>query len=641
MCKWCGRWIVLAWEHQMSYRRSLSIWRLRTIRVPLLLALLGSVSVLLLLSLTPHMWPGWPSPAAREVPASPESQAPASPELQAPASTQPQSPAGSKTLLQDLLLDSKKPEGASTPQMQCKRYFEGTYLREPSWANSVLRMADDFLTATQYTARLLERWRIFADCFVIQDFQISDTLSNKIDMHDFHQRMFPFLAKKREWRDMWPVITDINTGMTFEGGAVWEGRQSEIDDGASFWKNWRSFSHGKGITMSVGDGHLEMLLRMLTVLDYLGNELPIEIVEKGGELSQQFRDKLTEFVRNKSKQKVRIISCARTLDETHARLIFGFSCKWVALMFNTFEEAIFLDVDAVPYILPEQFFDMEGYKSTGIMLFRDRLIDQHVSKECPDAVRQMIPTQEETSIWNHKAKFSGPAANKEAYDNTKDEGAAAVYDRFFRDHYYHVVESGVVVFNKKNKLQSIVNSFMLNLNFYYVGCFYGDKELMWVGQLLSAEDYYIHPAPPAILGSAEEFEREGNTVSYRVCGAQIGHMELDGSLLWTNGGLRTCKFTDTAEQDFSKSPEYFNPKYSSPQQLQEHYSKPLEIQLIFIPELTYSVWEKSVECQGYTWCSTVTLNPENPSEFKSIVMKGDTRLEHYNNISQRWNSASF
>ncbi|AGO11513.1 AaceriABR245Cp [[Ashbya] aceris (nom. inval.)] len=642
----------------MTYRRSLSLWRLRTIRVPLLLALLGAVSLLVVLSLKPQAWPAWPAQRAPEVPATPASQAPVVPVSQAPTAPEALSPAAPSPEAPSPAAPSPEAPSSEAPsseaaaaaeppksekehytppsQEQCKEYFEGIYIREPSWANSVVRISDNVRATAKYTATLLERWRIFADCFISQNLRISDTLSGKIDMQDFHQRMFPFLAKKRHWRDIWPTVIDVNTGNVSVAGAVGEGHKPEIDENVSFWHNWRSASKGKGIVMTLGAGHMDLLLRLLTVLDHLGNELPIEIVDKGYELPREFIDKLADFVRTKSKQKVRIVSCARTLDETHARLFSGFMNKWIALIFNTFEEVVFLDADAVPYIAPERFLDMEGYKSTGMMLFRDRLINEFVPEECSEAVQQMAPTPEETTKWHHKAKFSGRAVNR-AHLNHIDEGAATVYDMYVKDRRFHVVESGIVVLRKKHKIESLINSFMLHMNLRNHGCFYGDKELMWVGQLLSAEDYYVHPEPPAILGNAKELEHEGNTVRYQVCGTQIGHTDSDGSLLWTNGGLKRCKFTDAAEKDFNGNPDYFAKKYDSPQQLQDLYNKPLDIQMVFIPERSYATWEMTLECQLYTWCSTITVNPDKASEFKFVIMKDDQRLVHYNEISQLWN----
>lgn len=62
-----------------------------------------------------------------------------------------------------------------------------------------------------------------------------------------------------------------------------------------------------------------------------------------------------------------IVDLSPILDEKFAReQITSFHNKFFAAMFNTFEEVLLLDADVVPYVSLDEFFNLKGYKDTGL-----------------------------------------------------------------------------------------------------------------------------------------------------------------------------------------------------------------------------------------------------------------------------------
>ncbi|AGO10245.1 AaceriAEL345Wp [[Ashbya] aceris (nom. inval.)] len=523
---------------------------------------------------------------------------------------------------------------------RCKRYFDLTYRKNPAWSNQITFLQRDIVPDALYTARLMERWRIFTDCFIEGNEPLSTTLDEAIDIFDFQQRMYPFLAKARCWEEIWPNITDLNTGEHYRPGILNDGRRLNIDDNISFWKNWQIFSKGKGIIITAGAEHVEMLPRLLTVLDHLGNSLPVELINMG-DLPTETIKKVAEYVQTKSNQSVRLVDCGKTMEENYRSSITSFRHKWLAYIFNTFEEAVFIDLDAVPFVNIEKFFEIEGYKSTGIAMFRDRSYDGQKPDECIKAMRMMMPSSEEQTLWQHQAKYTKKVNEDVMRNNPIDAGAATFYNKYMEGKSYHMAESGLIVMHKKKKLSSLINSFMLHMNFANHWCSHGDKEYLWLGQLISGETYYVDPLPAAALGVPQLLNNGGHLDEYKICSAQIAHMDKDGSILWVNGGLKNCKF-DAVEKDFGEYPDYFSTTYTSRENLQKFYDLGLDIQMAFIPDFVGGTWTKARECRAFTWCSTIKADSMASAGLQSyIIQKGDSRLGAYNKIAEIWSKSPF
>ncbi|AAS53139.2 AFL235Wp [Eremothecium gossypii ATCC 10895] len=535
--------------------------------------------------------------------------------------------------LKEMFKESEDTSDAPNKEQLCKQYFQLTYRNDPSWSNEAVRESNSLLNDASYTALLIERMRIFADCFMSGDVQLQAVLPEKSDMFEFHQRMYPFLAKGRSWHDIWPTFSDVKTGDTYAPGMLNDGRRVHIDDSVSFWKNWQSFSKGRGIVITAGEEHIQMLLRLLAVLDHLGNTLPIELVLTESP-SQERIQKIAHYLRDKTKQSLRIVDCKKILEPSYRPLIFDFRYKWLAYLLNSFEEVVFIDLDVVPFVSIDKFFEMEGYKSTGILMFQDRVFNSIKNSKCRTAIHHILPSHAEQTLWKHQAKYTKEKAKHRLKNFPDDAGAASVYDRYLEGDRMHMVESGLVVVDKRKKISSLIISLMLHMNI--AECSYGDKEYLWLGQLVSGEDYYIHPLPPAILGMPQEVKHD-NKKKYEVCSTQIAHMDHDGSILWVNGGMQNCKFPEFADSEVESNNEYFSSQHSDKEVLRKFYESPINIQMAFIPNLVDSNWHAIATCNSYTWCAEIKPDfTESSSRGNFIISGNDPRLPVYNEIKGIW-----
>ncbi|AGO14282.1 AaceriAFL235Wp [[Ashbya] aceris (nom. inval.)] len=552
--------------------------------------------------------------------------------LHRPSGNEQQPYPGSQPL-RYLLQETKDSAEPYSLEQRCKVYFESTYLDDPSWSNDALRLSKGMIEDATYTAALMERWRIFADCFIAGDVPLNTVVPEKGDIFEFHQRMYPFLAKVRSWYAIWPSVMDVRTGDKFAPGMFENSRRISIDETVSFWKNWRSFGKGKGIVITAGEEHIQMLPRFLDILDYLHNSLPIELVLLEP-LQPTVVQKIRSYLKSNSKQSIRIVDCSKTLDAAYSPLIYDFRHKWLAYIFNTFEEIIFIDLDVVPFVAIDSFFDMKGYKDTGILMFQDREFNGMKSGDCRHAMEFMSPSSAEQVLWGHRARYTQNLVNDIMHNDPGKVGSVTVYNRYMEHNIYHTVESGLAVINKKEKLPSLISSLMLHINVQ--DCSYGDKEFLWLGQLTAGEDYYIHHLAGGILGVPHEIEDEGER-KYEVCSTQIAHMDDDGSIIWINGGVQNCKFPQSADDEVELNPEFLSSKYRNKEDLRKFYEDVIDIQVAFIPTLAGAHWDEISTCNGYTWCAKVKPSLlDDPSPEKLVMKKGDKRAAKYNEIANIW-----
>lgn len=71
---------------------------------------------------------------------------------------------------------------------------------------------------------------------------------------------------------------------------------------------------------------------------------------------------------------------------------YDFFNKFASTLFNTFEEAILIDVDAVPFVPPLDFFDIKRYQETGMYFYRDRKLTNILPDSCRKFMRGLEPS---------------------------------------------------------------------------------------------------------------------------------------------------------------------------------------------------------------------------------------------------------
>lgn len=527
---------------------------------------------------------------------------------------------------------------------QCKYLLNGFY-EVPNWCNdAILKEYQNEGVGKLVFTLMVERMRIYDRCFLHGNEDLNEILADKIfkgvTPQDFNSRMFPFMDFRGS-KLLWPRVFDIAESDGNRNVLVPEPKVHDVESfNANFWQNWAKYSKGKGIILTMQESDSVMFYKQLKVFQSLGNKLPIQVVTTGQEVSEQFIKELSTYSRELG-QKIYLVDVSPILiqqfTETH---IHNFYNKWIAQIFNTFEEAIFIDVDAVPYIPMKDYFKIDSYKKTGILMYRDRsLIDENTFRRCIDLVHEVEPSKEEVTMTSKKLMFDSNwiKQNKHIEDDQLPSTEALIYRNFFEKLHLHHVDSGLIVINKKTKLNGLLMSFYANLDNRLRTCIYGDKEIVWLGELIAGEDYSIDPMEGGILGPINR-EDHGEVNKYSICGSQIGHVNRKGKLMWSNGGLRTCKFYNTAAADFESDEDYFTSRYKSSSNLQRIYDSPLVIDGVIIPDPHNDPWIQIKECSKYMYCAFATRGKTDKSGGIGNLIEFDKSARiTFKDISQLWN----
>ncbi|KAJ3275389.1 hypothetical protein HDV01_000681 [Terramyces sp. JEL0728] len=263
---------------------------------------------------------------------------------------------------------------------------------------------------------------------------------------------------------------------------------------------------GRGMVFSVFDDWFPTAyLAILQIRMVHKSEIPIYVYHNGTkeELSIQNIQRLTAVLN------VHVMDLQEIYDYDKVKFE-TFGIKAAAIFAAPCEECIFLDSDAWLVQPPEVIFNQNGYKETGLLLFKDRTKDQE--SEGLDWVKQVVPKSELKKLENFRIM----------------QGVSL-----------HEAESGMVVINKKRRFISMIAiAYMNELSIQpqtYFG-FYGDKETFWIASALVMEPFSFDPHFPLTIGNYDPEFKDG-----MFCTSQMGHMDDNGNLLWVHGGLTANK----------------------------------------------------------------------------------------------------
>ncbi|EDO14552.1 hypothetical protein Kpol_298p4 [Vanderwaltozyma polyspora DSM 70294] len=530
----------------------------------------------------------------------------------------------------------------TSKEQKCRTMIELMYLITPTWTNDEITKFHNIDELDNLIISLMgERLRIYDYCFMSGNLDIKNVLDAKrlsldtpIDISDFQHRMFPFLKEIRaETEYFWPTITNLRTNTTVP---IPNFEQPQMDFNLNFWKNWSKAASGKGIVITMGERDKPMLFKLLRVLEFQDNKYPIQIVTSGNELSREFINEIHDELQ-RIKQDVYLVDCGSLLDPHYSKdLIINFLNKWLAVIFNTFEEVIFLDVDVIPFVDMDYFFDNEEYKSSNLLLYKDRvMLHESTYPHCIDMFHEVEPSREESAVLGTKILFD--SRTKEFDHNSQ---VAMTFRNFFRKLQLHHVDSGLIVVNKMEKLNGLLFSFMLHLDAKVRRCVYGDKELFWIGQLFAGQTYSIDKIDSGLIGPViEGVDEKTNMKKFQICATQMSHSDANGDLVWTNGGLKTCKINDAAKSDFLNTPDYFTDRYETEEVLRRIYESPLMIEGLIIPDVKVESWLQIRECANYFYCASALFSETDTSNNVGQFKKFDEQEKaKFNKISELWNS---
>lgn len=125
---------------------------------------------------------------------------------------------------------------------------------------------------------------------------------------------------------------------------------------------------GRGIVLTAGDNQAPFILTTIVTFRQLGCDLPIEVMYLGDQdLGEDYRAELEAL------DGVTTRDIAQMVNDEGWRLA-GWAAKPFAILLSSFREVIFIDADSLFFRNPASLFDEPGYKKTGALFFKDRMI---------------------------------------------------------------------------------------------------------------------------------------------------------------------------------------------------------------------------------------------------------------------------
>ncbi|CEP62089.1 alpha-mannosyltransferase LALA0_S04e07536g [Lachancea lanzarotensis] len=507
-----------------------------------------------------------------------------------------------------------------SPEQACSAYYDALYAAEPSWWNDYREnTAPSSDVAHEYEAEnlklIFERIRLFEAC------QKGNALP-AAQIADLDARMFPFIRPGTT-----ATFTSGDLSKSYENGAVpvvsgapQDSFKFSFDPETSFVDNWKRLclkstgSNSRGIVMSFPDVHVSLVIRLLKVLDYQGNQLPIQIIHKG-DLALESQRKISQSL--PASQKLWFVNVKPMLDERFAMDFHSYRNKWLAAIFSTFQEIVFVDADVVPILPLQSYFTFEEYTSSGALFFKDRSFAHKFDfPYCVPELQSLQATPFEAKYFDHPR-----AIDKQLMVSMKPTPEHNIIQSLFVGHQRHHMDSGLFVLNKSKHMYALLAGIFLNLAPKLSRCTHGDKESLWLAFLLTNHEYRFHSIPASALGKPDE--------SNEVCSIQVGHTNPDGSLLWFNGGFKFCKFSDGIDYDWNAyKKDELHDRFSSIEVARDFYESMISIEKAVVPDVSVNPWGGGFTdlCIGYTYCAktspgagvTFTFSAEEQASFKEI-----------------------
>ena len=273
----------------------------------------------------------------------------------------------------------------------------------------------------------------------------------------------------------------------------------------------------RGIVIPTGQESFRYACHLISNLrDSLGSKIPIEVAYAGdSDLPSEYRT----FIKQLSTD-IEVVDITQVFDDTDLDLQHGgWAIKPFAALGSRFEEVMIMDADAVFVQAPEEILaHHSGYKTTGALLFHDRLLWQGAFKERHEWWEKQL-----------EHHVPSPALSK---------------SRVYNEGYAEECDSGLVVLDKSklDVLLGILHVCWQNTkevrekHTYIMG--HGDKESWWFGMELSGAKYSFEDHYGAVLGARLDDDQS------RVCGFTIAHVDEHDQLLWYNGSLLKNKQTN-------------------------------------------------------------------------------------------------
>lgn len=511
-----------------------------------------------------------------------------------------------------------------------KCFMEGQMLR---WADQKHVLKQQFFLQTEIDYQYTPEEKV----------SVGRAYVNELECREIEGKVFPFLNNR------YPEYQSWSGEKTF-----FPGDSKTKDTSICFLNDFKRRINGKGIVMTVGDGHVEDAARLIRVLRYFRNKYPIQVVYYKG-LTQTSRRNLIKAARDEFQdlppQDLWFVNVKRCVKGKYLLKFGGFANKILATMFNSFEDMLFLDADSVILKKPEYFFKLKKYVKTGTFFFKDRSLINGRGAEDHVFFQKLLPSVEDSIVFN-----------------IPQTSNYTMHNEFFRARTYHYMESGAVVLNRK---KHFMMPFMMGvMNFYSLisSRIYGDKELFWLANaFLGDENYSFNDNFAAASGELtplhERHKDVGKEMTFKseeICTNHPSHIsDEDNSLIWLNSGFRFCgsalKLRIDYPGEFGDKTRFLN--MQTLEDFKTFYSLKLKITHAIIPPFypdharaankehePETSWRMMRYCNGYCWCAYSLIGGEFEKDGKiennrlegKIIEFSQEEQDLFNKVADVW-----
>lgn len=406
---------------------------------------------------------------------------------------------------------------------------------------------------------------------------------------------------------------------------------------ACFLNGFKNKLNGKGIVLSIKDDHAEDTVNLINLLRALGNRYPIQIVyykpisvntkkkivnaarlqfltlpQSYQAVQRQVGDLFVPADRGLPKQEVWFVNVHNVVLEEYKPKFEKFANKFLATMFNSFEEFILLDADTVLLQPPEFFFNIKGYKQKGAYFYRDRTAPQFRPPADATFFKKMTPSVIDTAM------FDIPIITKHTMDLEFFQGMD------------HFMESGLVVIDRARHFNSVLMMIQMNFAEPVTSRVYGDKEIFFLAFATNGDEgYEFNKYLAAAIGEETPLEyrltEKGDFKKSReICSPHPGHISGDDgrTLVWLNSGFKFCGQSEKIDYQKELDQKGRFKQITSVPGLENLYRSPLHIKAAIIPPFTHKLetladnveeepkegWHMDTSyCNLYLWCAYLQI----------------------------------
>ncbi|KAG7661574.1 uncharacterized protein J8A68_004943 [[Candida] subhashii] len=399
--------------------------------------------------------------------------------------------------------------------------------------------------------------------------------------------------------------------------------------------------------LTIKDSHREVVIRLIHLLRYLKNDLPIQIIYQQESISYETKYQIIQACSSRFDnlpiQKVTFVNVTPAIHPDYAHKFESFANKILAVLFNTFEEIILIDADTVLTQPPRSFFNLSKYQSFGTLFFRDRTTVEYRPKDDIEFFKKLMNNQLDEILFNLPQNTDFTFSNP-----------------FFEQNLSHIMESGLVLINRKMHFDQAL--IMATMNFFAPVGFrmYGEKELFWLSLAITGnENYQFNEHPAAAIGEytpdwirSKDFGdgKEHKFLSKEICANHPAHIsdEDNHTLLWFNSGFKFCNQENAnLDDEFGHKNRYMNLK--TLEAFKTFMNNKIRIKSAIVPpkqkihapndigEADRSWAHFGQYCGGYTWCAYSSIGEAKTKEERGLVINfTPAEVKHFEKIGDVW-----